>query len=872
MKRILVTTGFIVVFAALVLCVQLAASHQGPWPARAAPPYQLQGALLVTSRNDSGPGSLRQALLDAQPGDTITFDPGVFPPGSPATITLNTPLPELSQGSLTLDASDAGAILDGSAIVDPGANGLDVSSNENIIQGLQILNFPNAAVGLRGGAQDNAIGGDPGTGSGPLGQGNLLGGEGSFGVGLWDAGTSSNTITGNYIGTDLNGITASGLSRDGVHINGASHNQVTDNLISGNSQSGVYICCGAQNNIIDGNLIGTDATGLVALGNLESGVVVDQAAGANVIGPGNLIAHNGIHGVEVRTPDALGNTITRNSIHDNGESGIALWQGGGEEHPAPLVLDFDFPAGTLAGTTCANCTVEVFADDRDEGERYEGQAVADGMGTFHFAKGAAFTGPNLTATATEPTGTTSEFSYPVSGTQRSLVLQEGNSLPRTLFRAQSAGNLADNRIGDQLSLRGSISTTQEATAHVETHNRLGLKWKRLSLDYLDWSDVQATGAYSRYYVDPVHDQLITDLADMGVTIVYCLVFWDEEIEPVPVGYARFKTEEEIQRYLDYARFIVGHFKDRIQYYEILNESFFGEGSDFTQQNIELADYVNLVRRAAPVIHEEYPEARVIAGPAPALYEQACYDYELGILASDVMTRVQGVSWHPGPYPVELGGSITHLYQVPETIHEITSTASAHGFAGEYIPEEIQWPTAYNPSPSEPWNVYSETVSAKYYARGILDHLGMETTALLAGTAYEGNLPKMDVIRNLSTLMARAEPISVPVEIEGGGVALKQYSFALPDGGYLLALWRDEPAVEEMVAGTPLTLTLPGLADYHVMGVDVLFSFQQTLLAEMEEEALVIRDLLVRDYPLLLHITPRRSIFLPLVLRNSTPGR
>lgn len=46
------------------------------------------GTLVVTSTADSGPGTLRQALLDAVNGDTIIFDTAVFPPGSPQTITL----------------------------------------------------------------------------------------------------------------------------------------------------------------------------------------------------------------------------------------------------------------------------------------------------------------------------------------------------------------------------------------------------------------------------------------------------------------------------------------------------------------------------------------------------------------------------------------------------------------------------------------------------------------------------------------------------------------------------------------------------------------------------------------------------------------
>jgi hypothetical protein len=44
--------------------------------------------IVITSVADSGSGTLRQALLDAQSGDIITFDPTVFPPGDPATIQL----------------------------------------------------------------------------------------------------------------------------------------------------------------------------------------------------------------------------------------------------------------------------------------------------------------------------------------------------------------------------------------------------------------------------------------------------------------------------------------------------------------------------------------------------------------------------------------------------------------------------------------------------------------------------------------------------------------------------------------------------------------------------------------------------------------
>jgi len=97
--------------------------------------------LVVTSTADAGTGTLRQALLDAQNGDTITFDPAVFPPTAPVAIAVTSELPHIRQGNLTLDASNAGVILDGSHTPGEWVAGLQiVMSNANTIRGLQVSN------------------------------------------------------------------------------------------------------------------------------------------------------------------------------------------------------------------------------------------------------------------------------------------------------------------------------------------------------------------------------------------------------------------------------------------------------------------------------------------------------------------------------------------------------------------------------------------------------------------------------------------------------------------------------------------------------------------------------------------------------------
>ena len=153
-------------------------------------------------------------------------------------------LPAIIHNNLTLDASNAGVILDGSGL-SGGSSGLTIEKDGNVIRGLQILRFPGDGVSIAGGG--NTIGGDRTVGSGPLGQGNLISGNG----GEWRVHRTamyamSNTVIGNYIGTDVSGAVALGNAVCGVAIaDGAQNNTIGDgtsggrNVISGNGGCGV---------------------------------------------------------------------------------------------------------------------------------------------------------------------------------------------------------------------------------------------------------------------------------------------------------------------------------------------------------------------------------------------------------------------------------------------------------------------------------------------------------------------------------------------------------------------------------------------------------------------------------------------------------
>jgi hypothetical protein len=214
----------------------------------------------VTSLADSGLGTLRQAMIDAQAGDTITFSVSVFPPNTPATIMILSPLPTLTQNNLTLDASNAGVVLDGS-LSPAGTNGLIVEADNCVIQGLTIQYFKSNGIFVGADSSGNLIGGNRTIGSGPHGQGNLISNNGGTGVEIRGAGVVSNTVQGNYIGIDATGWWTGTNAYNGVALTqGAQGNTIggatasLGNIISGNHDNGIWGSdADTSGNIIIGN-------------------------------------------------------------------------------------------------------------------------------------------------------------------------------------------------------------------------------------------------------------------------------------------------------------------------------------------------------------------------------------------------------------------------------------------------------------------------------------------------------------------------------------------------------------------------------------------------------------------------------------------
>ena len=278
---------------------------------------------------------------------------------------------------------------------------------------------------------------------------------------------------------------------------------------------------------------------------------------------------------------------------------------------------------------------------------------------------------------------------------------------------------------------------------------------RVSIDYIELEPAREAGNFSKFEINPCHDEVITFLYENDITIMHTIVYWDETLHAD--RYPNYKNEEEVQQFLDYTRMIVAAFKGRVQYYEILNEGYF---------YVEVEDYIELIRQVIPVIREEDPAAKIVVGGTTDLMNPGMQWYIGQVIQSDIISQVDGINLHPmyGPSP-QYAETRQYYQDYPEIIRGIQNTAGENGFAGEIFAEEMNWRTAINPHPYEIWQ-YSETQAAKYYARGIVINLGLDLWAGIGGERYETIAPVVKVVQSLSNL----EPIRKIGWVEKGDVS------------------------------------------------------------------------------------------------------
>jgi hypothetical protein len=380
----------------------------------------------VSTLSDSGAGSLRAAIDAANSAAAGTATDITFSVNG--TITLASALPAITNeviidgtsapthtaggapvveincdghAGLQFSAGSADSELLGVAVDDASGNGVTLGADAITLNGDYIgLDLAGAADGnhadgvfVSPDSSEDMIGLNSSGDSGVVA--NVI--SGNTGSGLVLSGATHNTVAANRIGTNRAGSAAIANGGNGIWLTqGANGNEIggteyTDaatgqqnnptgskgtvtpvfvapplgNLVSGNSGDGVLIDMGSQDNVLNGNFIGTTADGDAAIGNSGNGVSIIGANGNSLVGCKlvnnpfvyyNVVSGNKLNGLLVTNSDnttVQGNFfgVGANNTSAVGNNGNGILVNGSSEN---TVVGGVIPLGNVSGDNTLN--------------------------------------------------------------------------------------------------------------------------------------------------------------------------------------------------------------------------------------------------------------------------------------------------------------------------------------------------------------------------------------------------------------------------------------------------------------------------------------------------------------------------------------
>ena len=313
----------------------------------------------------------------------------LFINGSTATGYAGTPLiqitgtnPQFQAAGPAFSVNAKGSVISDLIINNFAGDGIDLNAPDSVVDGSYIgldptgtMAEPNTQDGILVASANNTIG------FSSTGQGNVISANGGNQIEINGTNAGGNVVTGNYIGTNAAGTAAvfSIVPGDGIAVStagniiGASETFFSGsvgqgNLISGN-ENGLDLFAGAFDNIVAGNFIGTDHTGVAPLPNVNFGVYVNGGTD-NQIGEvdaffdlafGNVISGNGNDGVRIQGAASTGNLVQGNNIGIGADSFTAV----GNAHWG---VNVNGASGNLVGGSTLQGDTPIFGNVIDDND------------------------------------------------------------------------------------------------------------------------------------------------------------------------------------------------------------------------------------------------------------------------------------------------------------------------------------------------------------------------------------------------------------------------------------------------------------------------------------------------------------------------
>ena len=423
---------------------------------------------------------------------------------------------------------------------------------------------------------------------------------------------------------------------------------------------------------------------------------------------------------------------------------------------------------------------------------------------------------------------------------------------------------------------------------------LGFKWTRVGYDMSAFQWAYVEREKGKYEVDSRADTAITEAVEHGMEVIMVLDKGNWLYAPEPRSPKRNrdlmetyynnppkpdpkKNPEYFKAWLNYVRFMLRHFKDRVQYFEIWNEWNVPPEEKFLNEHVE--HYCRLAEPTARLIRKEAPSAKIIIASPGGISSMHVVFLENSMLKLKGLIDVVGFHPYYNEDPEK-------IREYPKLIGEMRERFMRAGFRGKFMATEWSWFAPYPPTgiyekdafATQYQHSFSEMQKAKISARFMTANVGLGITSfwnetfqtqmisrdvsLLRNTFSADPInptqpqPIYYVFRTLSTALEDVEPIDWGILFSSPHPDIEYYTWKKSNGDKVIAIWLAGNAVDDASREHITDIILPEKICNNAKGIDTLNGRLMDLAVSNNLKHL--KGISIRDWPMIIIMSDQKK--------------